>query len=368
MDFSDLPPLALAHSAGAALDTRVGELPLDILDRGSDGSDTEPVRVENGDSDRDVDVETVEGKDDGADPDGRDSDRRLLATVLSDLSRISAPHGASFPFEPSCSPESRKQRFRTPCERKRPSAAPHHEPPARPLPAGLGGADSPLPSFPVHFAHFADADSSLGLGSNRAVSSRTIPPITALKRHFTVGKELGSAPGPLRCPPASDSFLPATLHSSHESTNQNPPPSPSSYDSRPASPSDLHWSPEQPAPSDSGGRAGRDSPDTSPADVARPGSHADAEKQNHSDGVGSAPLTGHTLPFPSPDSSESNHRNHVGSASPTDVCSAHSLPFGPRPPRNSVKDLKLHRKHHAAVGERWDGRPELGRAGDEPGS
>ncbi|KAK2863411.1 hypothetical protein Q5P01_002944 [Channa striata] len=72
VDFSDLPPLPLAHSAGVggALDSEIGELPVDILDRGSDGSETEPagasesagpITVDNSDnSDREVDVENVE--------------------------------------------------------------------------------------------------------------------------------------------------------------------------------------------------------------------------------------------------------------------------------------------------------------------
>ncbi|XP_040887505.1 E3 ubiquitin-protein ligase Topors-like [Toxotes jaculatrix] len=70
VDFSDLPPLPLVHSAGVggALDAEIGELPVDILDRGSDGSETEPtgrsegpIAIDNSDdSDRDVDVENVE--------------------------------------------------------------------------------------------------------------------------------------------------------------------------------------------------------------------------------------------------------------------------------------------------------------------
>ncbi|XP_051276248.1 E3 ubiquitin-protein ligase Topors [Dicentrarchus labrax] len=70
VDFSDLPPLALVHSGGVggALNAEIGdELPVDILDRGSDGSETEPagrseaagpIAVDN--SDQDVDVESVE--------------------------------------------------------------------------------------------------------------------------------------------------------------------------------------------------------------------------------------------------------------------------------------------------------------------
>ncbi|XP_067379207.1 uncharacterized protein [Channa argus] len=72
VDFSDLPSLPLAHSAavGRALDSEIGELPVDILDRGSDGSETEPagqseaagpIAIDNSDiSDREVDVENVE--------------------------------------------------------------------------------------------------------------------------------------------------------------------------------------------------------------------------------------------------------------------------------------------------------------------
>ncbi|XP_026177512.1 uncharacterized protein LOC113138886 isoform X2 [Mastacembelus armatus] len=45
VDFSDLPPLPLVHSAGVGgvLDAEISELPVDILDRGSDGSETEPI-------------------------------------------------------------------------------------------------------------------------------------------------------------------------------------------------------------------------------------------------------------------------------------------------------------------------------------
>ncbi|XP_049424179.1 uncharacterized protein LOC125883729 isoform X2 [Epinephelus fuscoguttatus] len=177
VDFSDLPPLPLVHSAGVggALNAEIGELPVDILDRGSDGSETEPadqpeaagpIAIDN--SDHDVDVENVEesgsllgldedkgqmrmadtkltapgnqtgagGVEGGSQPtraiDGaatstnlvrkRDaevstSDSHLLATILNDLKGITAPKcDLSLNFEPSCSPETRNKRFRKQCE------------------------------------------------------------------------------------------------------------------------------------------------------------------------------------------------------------------------------------------------------------
>ncbi|XP_070786266.1 E3 ubiquitin-protein ligase Topors-like [Enoplosus armatus] len=176
VDFSDLPPLPLVHSAGVgeALNAEIGELPVDILDRASDGSETEPaghseaagpIAIDNSDnSDRDVDVENVEesgsllGSDDDKGPmreadakattaanqrgagtvDGgsrptaendaaptttdlvrkRDSevstsDSRLLATILDDLKGITAPKcDLSLNIRASCSPETRKRRCR----------------------------------------------------------------------------------------------------------------------------------------------------------------------------------------------------------------------------------------------------------------
>ncbi|XP_034424670.1 E3 ubiquitin-protein ligase Topors-like [Hippoglossus hippoglossus] len=144
VDFSDLPPLPLVHSAGVggALDEEIGELPVDILDRGSDGSEAEPpgrseaagpVAVDNN-SDHDVDVENVEESGSllagGPQPTGDNdfipittdlrkrnsavstSDTRLLATILDDLKGIAAPKcDLSLTFEPSHSPDSRKKRF-----------------------------------------------------------------------------------------------------------------------------------------------------------------------------------------------------------------------------------------------------------------
>ncbi|XP_037614823.1 serine/arginine repetitive matrix protein 2-like isoform X1 [Sebastes umbrosus] len=154
VDFSDLPPLPLVHSAGVggALNAEIGELPVDILDRGSDGSEAEPagpIAVDNSDnSDRDVDVENIEeggsllGSDDDNGPmrtadtklntnqrdvddaaatttnlvrkrDSETSDRRLLATILNDLKGIAAPKcKPSLTFDPNYSPDTRKRRLR----------------------------------------------------------------------------------------------------------------------------------------------------------------------------------------------------------------------------------------------------------------
>ncbi|KAF6738127.1 E3 ubiquitin-protein ligase Topors [Oryzias melastigma] len=64
VDFSDLPPLSLAPSAGVGRALDVGELPVNILDPGSDGSDLELTgrsqsRIDI-QSESDVDVEKVE--------------------------------------------------------------------------------------------------------------------------------------------------------------------------------------------------------------------------------------------------------------------------------------------------------------------
>ncbi|XP_030609747.1 E3 ubiquitin-protein ligase Topors isoform X2 [Archocentrus centrarchus] len=162
VDFSDLPPLPLVHSAGVSsvLDAEIGDLPVDILDRGS-GSDTEPAgqskATVQGYSDHEVDVENVDddvegpvtvtktpdpesqreagtagegsqpmGEHDAAHvmtdllhkrlPEASTSDSHLLASILSDLDRISAPKcEASLNIEARCSPDSRKRRYRDPC-------------------------------------------------------------------------------------------------------------------------------------------------------------------------------------------------------------------------------------------------------------
>ncbi|XP_008290871.1 E3 ubiquitin-protein ligase Topors-like [Stegastes partitus] len=143
VDFCDLPPLPLVHSTGVggALDAEIGELPVDILDRGSDGSESEskgPIAIDNSDnSDRDVDVENVEegrallGGEKAASTNKHDnqpteehndinkrkappSDCHLLATILDDLKGISAPK-QNHPLN-SDSPDARRKRCREPCE------------------------------------------------------------------------------------------------------------------------------------------------------------------------------------------------------------------------------------------------------------
>ncbi|XP_054881473.1 uncharacterized protein LOC129355876 [Poeciliopsis prolifica] len=108
IDFSDLPSLPLAPSAGVGGAVEVGELPADILDRGSDGSESEAAvrsgAVRRGDrGDRSyVDVENTEDavslletsdnhqEADGKKPGRREdpSDRYLLEAILDDLNRI----------------------------------------------------------------------------------------------------------------------------------------------------------------------------------------------------------------------------------------------------------------------------------------
>lgn len=151
---------------GGALNAEFGELPVDILDRGSDVSEAEsagrsnavgPIAIDNSDdSDHEVDVENIDesgslpGSDDDKGPmreadtkaanqrgvgtvDGgennaaptttdpvrkRDSgvstaDSRLLATILNDLKGIAAPKcDLSLNSETNCSSDTRKRRFR----------------------------------------------------------------------------------------------------------------------------------------------------------------------------------------------------------------------------------------------------------------
>ncbi|XP_075941089.1 uncharacterized protein LOC142943448 [Anarhichas minor] len=120
VDFSDLPPLPSVRSdgVGGALGAEIGELPVDILDRGSEGSEAAagPIAVDN--SDDSVDVENVEesglllGSEDEDDegPMGATSDNQrgsntvckrhlalsssdscLLASILDDLRGIGPP-------------------------------------------------------------------------------------------------------------------------------------------------------------------------------------------------------------------------------------------------------------------------------------
>ncbi|KAM4536245.1 uncharacterized protein PAE49_020900 [Odontesthes bonariensis] len=170
VDFSDLPPLPLVHSAGVggALDAELGELPADILDQGSEGSEPEPAgpskavgRIKIHSDNSDVDVENMEDSssllrydDDDDRAETADSpgpmaaadakastaalgesggarltvdrvhkeppevsDRNLLAAILCDLNQISAPRRELHPrFEAAFSPETPKRSSGGPCE------------------------------------------------------------------------------------------------------------------------------------------------------------------------------------------------------------------------------------------------------------
>ncbi|XP_035989290.1 E3 ubiquitin-protein ligase Topors isoform X2 [Fundulus heteroclitus] len=136
IDFSDLPPLPLAPSARGTMDADIGDLPADILDRGSDGSECEavdPSRAKNRRDNSFVDVTNVEetvslpdssddqqtaepvgaaepkapsggqrepaavgeGEGSGAghrgDPEPSSSDRCLLESILNDLNQLAPP-------------------------------------------------------------------------------------------------------------------------------------------------------------------------------------------------------------------------------------------------------------------------------------
>lgn len=156
------------HSASVSgvLDAEIGELPVDILDRGYDGSDTEPagrskaarlIAIDN--SDHEVDVENLDvevegpikatdlktpdadnhrntgtvsvgsrpmGEQDAArvmtdllhkrHTEASTSDSHLLASILSDLDRIAAPkREAPLDIDASCSSDSKIRRDRDPC-------------------------------------------------------------------------------------------------------------------------------------------------------------------------------------------------------------------------------------------------------------
>ncbi|XP_037540657.1 E3 ubiquitin-protein ligase Topors [Nematolebias whitei] len=177
IDFSDLPPLPLAHSAGVggALDTAIGELPVEILDRGSDRSEAEAAgplagRInisDNSDVDHmedDARLQNDAGQTDarGFDPaagpkpsreDGHGggdaqvlrphrvespSDRSLLDAILCDLNRISAAKQDQFQnLESSSSPDARK---------KTPQDGPETTP--DPQGSGLDCRSSSVPSLP----------------------------------------------------------------------------------------------------------------------------------------------------------------------------------------------------------------------------
>ncbi|XP_044039736.1 uncharacterized protein LOC122870073 isoform X2 [Siniperca chuatsi] len=229
VDFSDLPPLPLVHSdsVGGALNAEIGELPVDILDQASDGSETEPaVRSESAgpiaidNSDHDVDVENVEergsllGSDDnkgpmteadtkataaaaagtvdgGSQPTGENdaaptttdlvhkrasevstSDSRLLAAILNDLKEIAAPKcDLSLNFQPSCSPNTRKKHCRDQCEVSQ--AHSNQE-------GWLAGTRHPNPNLPEErqYNDIGDQNHGFDLPTFRT----SIPPLPPLER------------------------------------------------------------------------------------------------------------------------------------------------------------------------------------------
>ncbi|XP_051800723.1 LOW QUALITY PROTEIN: E3 ubiquitin-protein ligase Topors-like [Acanthochromis polyacanthus] len=246
VDFStaDLPPLPLVHSAGVggALDADIGELPVDILDRGSDGSEGEskgPID----DVDGDVDVENME--EGGApaanthddQPMGENtppSDHHLLATILDDLKAISPPkpnrplnseaswsaeeqnQGASVPSPPplkecrvleeirdvppllrQASPVQSYDRNTPPPLKHKDIGSPRRSPADLPLTSGYNPIDSRLAAEPPN---------------NR----QTIPHISTLNRHLmsALAPPVHSTPPPLETSPESGSLHPAALHSS----------------------------------------------------------------------------------------------------------------------------------------------------------
>ncbi|KAM6960432.1 uncharacterized protein LKV04_022004 [Tautogolabrus adspersus] len=207
VDFSDLPPLPLMHSAGVggALNAEFGELPADILDQGTDGSETEqagqsqaagPIAIDHSDSSGgEVDVEKVEesgsvlASDEGNWPkretgingaretrtargdskrENREalsttdliqereaedlpSDSHLLATILNDLKGI-----ASSNFKPNNSSDARKKRLRDqsnqdgePTERTRAFPDFSGERPSNKIKEQNQGSDSPTCSASV---------------------------------------------------------------------------------------------------------------------------------------------------------------------------------------------------------------------------
>ncbi|XP_056299303.1 uncharacterized protein LOC130212188 [Pseudoliparis swirei] len=145
VDFSDLPALPSVRSGGgggALGGAEIGELPVDILDRGSEGSEV-------ADGDRDVDVENLEesgfllnddegpmgaaaanpkgsrpmGEKDAAanPPEALSSDGRLLASILDDLKGNFDP---GFHRRGAARPADRKRRFDSPASRTEVKEAP----------------------------------------------------------------------------------------------------------------------------------------------------------------------------------------------------------------------------------------------------
>nr|XP_043877930.1 E3 ubiquitin-protein ligase Topors-like [Solea senegalensis] len=236
VDFSDLPPLPLVHSdgMGGALDEEIGELPINILDRGSDGSEAEPPgRREavspidvgsNSNSDRDIDVENDDGdkpsssvhepiraaeqrapaarnkcnrrkstgKKGGDDcpatnlhKSASPSDSRLLAAILEDLKGIVAPkRDLSLTFDSSRSPDSRRRRSRNPCKANRTHSKPDT---ARDPELKHQSQDSELPTC---------SSSAPSLSPPQQTRRMDVPPL--LKRASPVRSHNRNTPPPLK--------------------------------------------------------------------------------------------------------------------------------------------------------------------------
>ncbi|XP_037832539.1 E3 ubiquitin-protein ligase Topors-like isoform X2 [Kryptolebias marmoratus] len=230
IDFSDLPPLPLVHSAGVggALDADIGELPAEILDRSSDGSEAagpSAGRIHISDN-SDVDVENVEddvslledGDHQTAGEGGQThadnvvpgehraspSDRYLLEAILSDLNQISAAKQQLFQnLESGFSPTAR---IRAPDETKggpqdpgcdsqsggssAPSLPPLDVPPLlkraspvrsynRNTPPPLKHKDAGSPQQTAMFPRCSSDADPVGVTNKHA-----IPPIETLKSHL----------------------------------------------------------------------------------------------------------------------------------------------------------------------------------------
>ncbi|XP_041842065.1 E3 ubiquitin-protein ligase Topors-like isoform X2 [Melanotaenia boesemani] len=292
VDFSDLPPLPTGHSTtmGGNLDAELGELPADILDRGSDGSEAESLgpsraagRIDIDSDDSDVDVEKVEdagflmtcSNDETVDDrkvstatvGGREhpSDRNLLATILSDLNQLSASsRDFSLNTERRCDPgEAYQNRNQNQTGCSSASSPPPPEllkdvsdllPLLRPLrnsPPPLKHKDTGTPPFfprDLHPLPSSDPDPVL-LGPDK----RAIPPIATLKRHLanslSLREELPSTsitPPTLTTPrhlPRLDFTFPSA--ESHSSCNRTDPGNSSA--SRNSHSAKTSWSTDRPA-------------------------------------------------------------------------------------------------------------------------
>ncbi|XP_069031592.1 uncharacterized protein [Embiotoca jacksoni] len=232
VDFSDLPPLPSVHSAGGggATEAEIGELPIDFLDRGSEGSEAGgPIAVDNSDdSDRDVDVENVEvggsplpcddgpiaaadtkvpgadgggggGAEDGGcqpigerlaattdpvpkrRPEASSSDGKPLTTVLGDLKGVAAPdRDLSVNSEASWSPDTRRRRDRDPCEVSRA----HRNRDGRLAETRRGGADRPA----------EDKDQNRAVDRPAGGTSGRSPPPLERAKECRVREEAGDVP------------------------------------------------------------------------------------------------------------------------------------------------------------------------------